>query len=400
MIGLHVEHLSIETERGEFCPVYLVRRESDIDKRLRPVIYMHGTNSSKHALLKSGHLQRVARMGLLAVGVDSRHHGERPKLSPGGDYSTALQTAYRRRAEPTTHGLPVRTAPRAYTLGAVSVGATAACLAAAAYLTQRRPSPIVTTASLVGALAFADWLTRATREVSTPVVEKPQYAHPFILDTVWDLMRLLDYLESRNDVDCSRVGATGISLGGMHSWLWAAADGRVSVTAPAIGVQHFGWALEHDAWHARAASLGPLFDAAVHDLRRPLDAHVVRKVWEKLLPDLHESYDAPLSLAAIAPRPCLIVNNAADPRCPRAGLEVACREAWQAAPVHNLGLLLDTSIAARPLTPAEWKAGHTITPAMQDAIDATLRHCVLDGHDRLPPGLASLPGVELTSGLR
>ena len=38
-------------------------------------------------------------------------------------------------------------------------------------------------------------------------------------------------------VDTSRVGATGVSLGGMHSWLWAAADTRVTSTCPAIGVQ-------------------------------------------------------------------------------------------------------------------------------------------------------------------
>lgn len=33
---------------------------------------------------------------------------------------------------------------------------------------------------------------------------------------------------------------TGVSLGGMHTWLTAAADVRVAVAAPMIGVQHFG----------------------------------------------------------------------------------------------------------------------------------------------------------------
>ena len=46
----------------------------------------------------------------------------------------------------------------------------------------------------------------------------------------------------RPDVDCSRVGATGISLGGMMAWYWAAADPRVSAIAPAIGVQSFRYA--------------------------------------------------------------------------------------------------------------------------------------------------------------
>jgi hypothetical protein len=121
---------------------------------------------------------------------------------------------------------------------------------------------------------------------------------------------------------------------------------------------------------------------------------VVRTVWERLLePGLREHFDAPRSLAAIAPRPCLVVNNAADPRCPRAGVELACCEAWRAAPQHSLGLLLDTSVAAHPLPPEDWAAGHTITPTMQRAVDEMLRHCVLEGQDELPPSLASLGGV-------
>ena len=61
--------------------------------------------------------------------------------------------------------------------------------------------------------------------------------HPFLLDNVWDILILLDYLESRPDVDASRMGMTGLSLGGMHTWLTAALDDRVAVAAPMIGVQ-------------------------------------------------------------------------------------------------------------------------------------------------------------------
>lgn len=61
--------------------------------------------------------------------------------------------------------------------------------------------------------------------------------HPFLLDNVYDLQRLLDYLEARPDVDPRRIGVTGISLGGMHSWLLAAVDERVAAAAPMIGVQ-------------------------------------------------------------------------------------------------------------------------------------------------------------------
>ena len=49
--------------------------------------------------------------------------------------------------------------------------------------------------------------------------------------------RLLDYLETRADVDAARIGVTGVSLGGMHAWLLAAVDERVAAAAPMIGVQ-------------------------------------------------------------------------------------------------------------------------------------------------------------------
>lgn len=47
-------------------------------------------------------------------------------------------------------------------------------------------------------------------------------------------------LGCRPDVDAGRIGMTGVSLGGMHTWLAAAADERVAVAAPMIGVQFFG----------------------------------------------------------------------------------------------------------------------------------------------------------------
>ncbi len=60
---------------------------------------------------------------------------------------------------------------------------------------------------------------------------------PFLLDNVWDIGALLDYLGTRPDVDAARIGITGVSLGGMHSWLAAALDTRIAVAAPMIGVQ-------------------------------------------------------------------------------------------------------------------------------------------------------------------
>ena len=64
-------------------------------------------------------------------------------------------------------------------------------------------------------------------------------------------MRLIDYLETREDVDARRIGLTGISKGGMEAYLAAAVDPRIAVAVPLIGVQSFRWALDHGAWDSR-----------------------------------------------------------------------------------------------------------------------------------------------------
>ncbi len=49
---------------------------------------------------------------------------------------------------------------------------------------------------------------------------------------VWNAMRALDYLASREDVDAERLGVTGLSGGGAMSWFLGAADERVKVVVP------------------------------------------------------------------------------------------------------------------------------------------------------------------------
>lgn len=84
---------------------------------------------------------------------------------------------------------------------------------------------------------------------------KTGQGHPFYFDTTWDVMRLIDYLVTRNDVDAARIGLTGISKGGIETYLTTAADPRVAVAVPYIGVQSFKWALDNGAWPARVATI-------------------------------------------------------------------------------------------------------------------------------------------------
>ncbi|MCX7887151.1 MAG: alpha/beta hydrolase family protein [Verrucomicrobiae bacterium] len=52
----------------------------------------------------------------------------------------------------------------------------------------------------------------------------------------WNSIRALDYLQTRPEVDSSRIGVTGRSGGGAYSWWVAALDQRVKVAAPTAGI--------------------------------------------------------------------------------------------------------------------------------------------------------------------
>ncbi|TKY74571.1 putative hydrolase YtaP [Spatholobus suberectus] len=145
---------------------------------------------------------------------------------------------------------------------------------------------------------------------------------PFIYDTVWDLIKLADYLTQREDIDTSRIGITGVSLGGMHAWFAAAADTRYAVVVPVIGVQGFRWAIDNDEWQGRVGSIKPVFKVARDDLGKgAIDKEVVEKVWDRIAPGLASQFDSPYSIPTIAPRPLLILNGAEDPLTPLGGLE-------------------------------------------------------------------------------
>ncbi|XP_027353872.1 uncharacterized protein LOC113864409 isoform X2 [Abrus precatorius] len=147
---------------------------------------------------------------------------------------------------------------------------------------------------------------------------------PFIYDTVWDLIKLADYLTTqRKDIDPSRIGITGISLGGMHAWFAAAVDPRYTVG--------FRWAIDNDKWQGRVDSIKRLFEKARVDLGKvAIDKEMVEKVWDRIAPGLASQFDSPYSIPIIAPRPLLILNGAEDPRCPLAGLENPVSKAIQA----------------------------------------------------------------------
>lgn len=52
----------------------------------------------------------------------------------------------------------------------------------------------------------------------------------------WNSIRALDYLETRPEVDKTRLGVTGRSGGGAYSWWLAALDDRIKVAIPTAGI--------------------------------------------------------------------------------------------------------------------------------------------------------------------
>lgn len=96
-------------------------------------------------------------------------------------------------------------------------------------------------------------------------------------------------------------------------------------------------------------------------LQADIDAALVRCAWDRLLPGLLSGYDSPASLPCVAPRALLVVNGAADPRCPIGGLHsvfLACKRAYAAYGCReHFEVFLDPS------------AAHEITDAMDCAVE-------------------------------
>lgn len=179
--------------------------------------------------------------------------------------------------------------------------------------------------------------------------------HPYLYDTVWDVMRLIDYLSTRPDIDPSRIGVIGNSKGGTEAYLAAAADERIAAVVPLIGVQSFGWSLRHAAgWEARTWTLRAAVEAAASNSREAVNAAFVRKFYERIAPGLVDRFDGPAMLPLIAPRPLLVVNGDSDPRSPLGGVREAtasAERAYAAAGTPEKFVFLLELDAAHEVTP-------------------------------------------------
>lgn len=119
---------------------------------------------------------------------------------------------------------------------------------------------------------------------------------------LWDLMRGLDYLTARREVDPRRIGCLGHSLGGQETLFLCAVDRRV-----AVGVSSCGF-----------SSYRAIFDAAIN---HNFAAYV---------PGLLQYGDLDRVLGLVAPRPYLVLAGKDDPIFPLAGVRATVRAARRA----------------------------------------------------------------------
>lgn len=184
--------------------------------------------------------------------------------------------------------------------------------------------------------------------------------HPLYYDTVGDVMRLVDYLQTRKDVDPGRIGLIGISKGGIESYLAAALDERIAVVVSCIGVQSFRWALANNAWQARIGTIGPAFAAAAKEagVGQP-DAAFAKTFYDRVVPGIYGAYDGPAMLPLIAPRPLLVINSDSDSLTPLPGLK-ECTDAAQ--PVYGAAGVEDRFVVR-----IQENTGHQVTPESERA---------------------------------
>ena len=186
--------------------------------------------------------------------------------------------------------------------------------------------------------------------------------NPFLYDTVWDVLRLLDFLETRDDVDAQHIGLIGFSKGGMETYLAAAIDKRIAVAIPFIGVQSFRWALDNNAWQSRIGTIQPAIDQAARDAGRSgINTDFVRHFYNRVVPGIADRFDGPQMLPLIAPRPLLVINGDSDSLTPVPGLREVVEKTKAA--------YIQANAADKFKFTLQPNTGHNVTPqAFREAI--------------------------------
>jgi hypothetical protein len=147
---------------------------------------------------------------------------------------------------------------------------------------------------------------------------------------VWDLSRALDYLETLDFIDSSRVGCVGHSHGGITTLFAMAFDERIKVGASNCGFDTFR--IDGNVWRwSHATALMPRLGFYVSSPHINMDLY-------RAVPDsevIQTPFDMHQLLALIAPRPLFLSTSDEDFVFPNAGWS-ARRSLARLIPVYTL----------------------------------------------------------------
>ncbi len=147
---------------------------------------------------------------------------------------------------------------------------------------------------------------------------------------IWDLQRAIDYLETLDFVDASRIGSIGHSHGGYTTLFGMAFDERIKAGVSNCGFDTFR--IDGNTWRwSRATALLPLLGFYVTNPRLNMDFY--RAVPDSGVVDV--PFEMHELLALIAPRPLLLSTSDEDFVFPNGGWSVR-RALERIKPVYEL----------------------------------------------------------------
>lgn len=132
--------------------------------------------------------------------------------------------------------------------------------------------------------------------------------------TLWGMMQrdqqcLIDYLQTRKEVDPDRIGVTGMSMGGTGSWWLAAVDDRIAAVVGVAGFTRYEQLIAHN-------------NARLHGVYY-------------YVPGILKHFDTEAIYSLIAPRPMLMLSGDQDGGLPLDGIEILERKVGQAYRLHR-----------------------------------------------------------------
>jgi Abhydrolase family len=152
---------------------------------------------------------------------------------------------------------------------------------------------------------------------------------------VYDNLRALDYLQTRDDIDTRRIGTMGMSMGSTMSWWLAALDERIKVCVDLCCLTDFQTLIEE----------------------KGLDRHGIYYY----VPDLLNHFTTSQINGLISPRPHFGLAGKLDPLTPLKGLEIIDRDLKEIYLKDGVPLAWQLKI---------YNVGHMETPEMRTDIMA------------------------------